>query len=83
MFPGDERIDYAIERIYAQHLYAGFLDALVNTIKETVTKMGRHPKPNKERQNSLVNVLQTNFHMCGLGTTQEAEFVVASCFQQY
>jgi len=82
MFLGEERIEYAIEIIYAQHLYAGFLDALLDTIKETATKMGRQPRPNKERQNSLVSVFKTNFHMWGLGTQEEAEFVVAPCFQQ-
>jgi len=61
-------------------LYAGFLDSLLDAINKTAEKpKGDEAVPKKEDV-EIIKILRVNFHMSGLGTPEEARFVIDPCF---
>jgi hypothetical protein len=80
----ERRIDLAIERIYAHHLYANFLDSLLSAINDSGKRTGNGPNASKNMDSSMssqmINILKLIFQTSGLGTQEEANFIIMPCF---
>ena len=61
-------------------MYAGFLDSLLRAINETGEKPDGNGCARKVKRLELIKILRVNFHMSGLGTPEEARFVIDPCF---
>lgn len=73
--------ELAIVRIYAHHLYASFLDYLLSSINKAEAQHRKNKAMKLAKMDeTLVKRLQLIFQTSGLGTQDEARFVVVPCF---
>lgn len=81
----EKRNDLAIERIYAHHLYANFLDSLLSAINDSEKRIkngsvGSWKNMNLSMSDQMINILELIFQTSGLGTKEEAKFIIMPCF---